>query len=700
MNLAFLSIGSKITDSIQDFFYQIIWEIIRAILMIIDEIQTAFYILAGVKSIPVAMDGAETEISLLEYLFGITRVSNGNEFVYHFDFGLNNRMMQVYFGMLMLFAVLFVFAIVCSAVKISMNKQDKEALPSMGKLLWKSVQAIGIVLFMPILIAILIVFMGIIMRYLDGLFNLRLLQSDNDGNILSIGQAIFKSNCDSYVPSEQQMDWTKINWSNFSYVQFKDFVGDISHFNFFLAVLTSCCCLVGLAMGSIMITERIINIALLFLISPIIVSTIPLDDGKRFETWKDNMTAKLTTVAGNVLSIYIFLYIIQVFGNKLLGSLDNTHRFTMQLVFLVVAVSGAFSCAKGGTLIAGLVSSNQGQQEGMSFMASSKLLSMGGSIAGKAIGAAAGVTGLKALGNSLKGNSNGGTQNGTGSGDDVGTATKDTTSPSDNFNRTLSSNARSSATSESNESKGLVGRARGAVSTASDVGNQILGKVGNTAASGVHMLTVPGLLKSGIGIAAVGVGGVAMIGGGIFNVAKKGIRNLGGDYKPGSNKKFSGLSRNEAKDRGMTSAERREYNSNARNMNRLESRLAKADSRLNKAYQTQDKLDVKAQRAENKAVYKSTDTNDKQQKRLNDRATRLKNNANQNRESRTKGAEKTYSAVERLQNNYAKKQEELLKPKTTTNSTQGSVGNNNGQINRVKEHLKKNNNNNQGGNDK
>ena len=520
----FLGIGESIANSIQDFFYSILWSIIKTILTVVDEIQNAFYILSGVKGIPYKIDGVDAEMSLLEGLFGITRTNEGGGYKYHFN--LQSPVHQAFIGMITIFIIIFVFSIIASIAKISMNKQDKEAMPSMGKLLWKSMQSIGIILILPVMICLFVALMGLIMRYIDTLLGASLLGGDG----ASIGTSIFTSNVDNRFMGKFQNQGYKI-----SYKELIDKIENRDNFQWFLCLLSGSCCLVGLTMGSVTVTERLINIVLLYLVSPVICATNPLDDGKRWETWKDTFTAKLTTVAGNVISIYIFLYIIQFFGNELLSKCSedsgDVSSFTLKVVFMLIAISGAFCCAKGGTLIAGLVSSNQGQAEGMSFLASSKLLSMGGQIAGKALGAAAGITGVKALGDKLAGKGNGssgsaGSSGGSGSSggtaaSDAGTATKADQAPANNYNNTqalkksmnqsgsggASGVAQQSANNQGSSAKGA-NPISAAVNGATTGATKALNAVGSGAKKVRGALTVPGLMKLGIG-AAAGVGALA-----------------------------------------------------------------------------------------------------------------------------------------------------------------------------------------------
>lgn len=603
----FLGLFSDIGESIADFFYSILWLMIRTIFSVIDTIQEAFYIITGVETITIPIVNSETgetvdtQLSLLEGLFGISR--NGT----HYSYNLGNPVHKAFLGMLALFTVLLVFCIVCSIIKISTNKQDKESMPSMYKLLWKSVQAIGIVLILPVFFVLILSFMGLIMKYIDSNLNLNLLSGAS-----SIGQNLFKANTNSSVYEYVSQGSNGWNY-NLSYDAMKSLIDGRGNFNFFLALLSSCCVLVGIAMCCITVTERLINIVVLYLIAPVICATIPLDDGKRWENWKDTVTSKVTTVGGNVISVFAFLYIISYFGSAFLGT-SSANPFLMQIIYLLIAISGAFSCAKGGTLIAGLISSNQGQAEGMSFLASSKLLSMGAGLAGKALGAAAGMTGLKQMKNKMSGGQNGmaalsgagGASGGTGGGrlgggsgggNDAGTASKNDLSASNNFNNTQGLKAASASNNSgggnASESSGnAVGKALGAVNKGT---NKVLGAVGGAASTVKNALTVPGVLKLGTGVAVAS----AMLGAKGLKAAYKGtgLKALKNAVTRNSAErrgtKYENMSRKEAKAKGMNSVQRQAYNKTANNM-------FKADKNLNAGYQNQDKLNARIGKEEKK----------------------------------------------------------------------------------------------------
>lgn len=439
-----------IEDSIQEFFYSLLWNwILRPLLDLIGIIQDAFGFLTGIK--PIILDDNQS-VTFLEAMFGFTREefnSANGQTVTKYYYNFNTPVHRAFMYMMLVFVVILVLCMVTSYIKILMNRQDKEVAPSIDKMLFKCLQAFLLVLVMPVAVTCAIGLVGFIMSFIEEMITSTF---SGGGDSITIPNAIFKSNLKKEVIDKVEsvpefvinydIDWKTLKNRYLKATGSLDY----GNFNFFIALLSTCCTGVGLAMACITVTERLINIIVLYLVSPCICGTIPLDDGKRWENWKDIMTAKLVTVAGNIISVSVFLYMIQFFAGAILNNLPEGQKltFTMQITFLFIAISGAFCSAKAGTLIASIISANQGQQEGMGFLASSKLLSMGGALAGKALSAVAGLTGIKSLKNALGNNSGGGAnqlanafnnQGTTGAGGGVGALTNQGLNSAQNFNQ-------------------------------------------------------------------------------------------------------------------------------------------------------------------------------------------------------------------------------------------------------------------------
>lgn len=494
-----------IEDSIQNFFYELLWNwILRPFLDLIGIIQDAFGFLTGIK--PITLENNQS-VTFLEAMFGFTREefnSSSGQTVTKYYYNFNTPVHKAFMYMMLVFVVILVLCMVTSYIKILMNRQDKEVAPSIDKMFFKCLQAFLLVLVMPIAVTCAIGLVGFIMSFIEEMITSTF---SGGGDSITIPNAIFKSNLKKAVIDKVGNDNISfdISWTDFK----KDYLKatgslDYSNFNFFIALLSTCCTGVGLAMACITVTERLINIIVLYLVSPCICGTIPLDDGKRWENWKDIMTAKLVTVAGNIISVSVFLYMIQFFAGAILDNLPEGQKltFTMQITFLFIAISGAFCSAKAGTLIASIVSANQGQQEGMGFLASSKLLSMGGALAGKALSAVAGITGIKSLKNALGNNSGGNqlanvsnNQGGTGASDGVGALTNEGLDSSQNYNQNRLGGV---AGNVLRAKQGINNGIRSAGREVGNVGRKVLG-----AMSLPNVLATAGGIVAGLGISGI-----------------------------------------------------------------------------------------------------------------------------------------------------------------------------------------------------
>lgn len=406
MGIFRIPISNALIDGIVDALLSLVWSILTGLMWIVDQLQTAFFFITGVDKLPLSMNGSQVELTLLELLFGISK--NGEAL----DFTM--PLHQVYIGMLGVFAIVFVFFIVCSIVKIQINRESRENLPSMRKMLWKCACAFFIVILLPLIFCLLLSFSGVFMETLINLLKLDLLAGDSE---LSISECLFKASL-SPEAFEKLSDPSKISWMNpdgsaMSYEQLLATYGD-GGVSFILLLIAVCCCLIGIGSSVLSVAERLINIALLYVVAPVVIASIPLDDGRRWESWKDTTTVKILTAAANVISIYIFIYIMKEFGNVILNGQGNT---IFSIVYIVIAISGAFGCAKAGTVLATLISANAGQQEGMSFLGTQAMLRTAGSLAGGVLKGAAWLTGLNKLTNQNGNNAtttNGGTGGGIG----------------------------------------------------------------------------------------------------------------------------------------------------------------------------------------------------------------------------------------------------------------------------------------------
>lgn len=128
--------------------------------------------------------------------------------------------------------------------------------------------------------------------------------------------------------------------------------------------------LIGI-MGTVVVVfvKRIFDVLLLYIVSPLFVATIPLDDGEKFGKWKEMFLGKLFTGFGSIIVMRLYLIIapIVMSGDRLqfevtqnFGQSSDELTYIIKLVFLV---GGAFAMMKAGPMVTSLISYQASQDE-------------------------------------------------------------------------------------------------------------------------------------------------------------------------------------------------------------------------------------------------------------------------------------------------------------------------------------------------
>lgn len=292
-------------------------------------------------------------------------------------------------------------------------------------------------------------------------------------------------------------------------------IGDsATSYKYIVVIIVTAIMFWTMGIATIGLAERLINIVFLYLVSPVMIGASPLDGGERLNIWKDKVIVKCFGVMGSILSMYIFLLILGVVGNIVDTYQGNEHgHFILTAVFAIVCIAGAMMCYKGQQLFASLISHNQGQEEGLSAMATNNLASKGLGIAGAGIGAAAtgAFMGAKSLANKGLGISNPSiSQVGKSGGAMTGGALNKASASGGMLNSALQSKSASSggtmAGATGSAGTGLLNSAsQGGVSAKINSGLQ-------KTAGGIRKVpVVGGLLATGLGLGAAAVKGTGKL---------------------------------------------------------------------------------------------------------------------------------------------------------------------------------------------
>lgn len=292
------------------------------ICLLIDFIKTIFYKLCGIESVEIEGEQGDLLSNLLESDI-IKRV-----FLTIFIIG---------------FILLIVFTILAI---IKSNYQEKQ---NWKTVLSKTGQAFIIMLLIPFTVIIGVMLTNTIMSSINQAMNVY--PSSGQGTIggqflITIGHDAYKGLIDQ-SQAEAMFVSGELNYAKLSVV--KQYY-DITELNYVIGLLGSLVMLIMFVISAITFVQRIFDIVLLYIISPVSISTIPLDEGNRFKVWKDMLISKILSAYGIILVMNLFFLIIpQVYQIKFF---DNS--FQNGVVYILFLIGGSFAVTKASRVISQL----------------------------------------------------------------------------------------------------------------------------------------------------------------------------------------------------------------------------------------------------------------------------------------------------------------------------------------------------------
>lgn len=292
------------------------------ICLLIDFIKTIFYKLCGIETVEIEGEQGDLLSNLLESDI-IKRV-----FLTIFIIG---------------FILLIVFTILAI---IKSNYQEKQ---NWKTVLSKTGQAFIIMLLIPFTVIIGVMLTNTIMSSINQAMNVY--PSSGQGTIggqflITIGHDAYKGLIDQ-SQAEAMFVSGELNYAKLSVV--KQYY-DITELNYVIGLLGSLVMLIMFVISAITFVQRIFDIVLLYIISPVSISTIPLDEGNRFKVWKDMLISKILSAYGIILVMNLFFLIIpQVYQIKFF---DNS--FQNGVVYILFLIGGSFAVTKASRVISQL----------------------------------------------------------------------------------------------------------------------------------------------------------------------------------------------------------------------------------------------------------------------------------------------------------------------------------------------------------
>lgn len=300
------------------FFQEFIFSIILWVLRMIEGILEIFNILLGINII----NANDEKEEIISYLIN------------------DSKILTIFISIFFITIFLCLIFIIASIIKNMLtNKQNISSIIS------KFFTSMISTLIVSIIFIIIISISNVLLNLLINILNID--QSQN------ISKLIFDNCVVNYFNyySINEIDFSTITTSNLLgsysfnnnliYPSSWDLNGMINpnNFRYLPSLITSIIVLTSLLISIITLIKRIYKIVLLYIILPLSLSTIPLDDGLRFNNWRRELLKQLLIIFSITFSLNIFYLILPILLN--INISENITSYSKSLINLLIISSGS-----------------------------------------------------------------------------------------------------------------------------------------------------------------------------------------------------------------------------------------------------------------------------------------------------------------------------------------------------------------------
>ncbi len=134
--------------------------------------------------------------------------------------------------------------------------------------------------------------------------------------------------------------------------------------------------MIAMVVAIINLAKRIYEIVLMYIIMPVSMATLPLDDGAKFKMWRETFVTKIILAYGTVFSVNIFISLLPLLSRM---HIDGVGSFGNSMFVIFMIIGGAMVIPAGQNLFARLFGTADDMHAGGSFLHSAFY---GGRIAG------------------------------------------------------------------------------------------------------------------------------------------------------------------------------------------------------------------------------------------------------------------------------------------------------------------------------
>lgn len=344
LQLVFGTLWDAIVTPILDFFYRGIYAIYSGLLWIVELVEQGFDVLIGLQNISYLDEasGEVMETTLLNYII--------------FDDSIRNVLIAVTLIAMVLCIAFSIYSVMRSSLDF-----DFENKRPVGKVMTMTAKSMLTFLMIP-----LIVWVGLNLASHALVATATALSG---GQPTSISDTILAISSMDASRGDAAFALTNEPWSGLMDGSSNAFTFaldvHISKIDYLVGFVSAIFCLIIMIMCLFTFIRRIYDIVVLYIVSPYFASTMVLDDGQKFSSWRDTFIAKVLIGFGSAIGMRIFLMLvpiimgdeIQLFDSTLMNA---TGGYVLKLIFVL---GGMYAVYKSSSLLTSIVNSRVGSEE-------------------------------------------------------------------------------------------------------------------------------------------------------------------------------------------------------------------------------------------------------------------------------------------------------------------------------------------------
>ncbi|MBQ9448860.1 MAG: hypothetical protein IJU60_03200 [Acholeplasmatales bacterium] len=308
--------------------WDLLYGISKSIFSIIDGLLSCANMLCGIE--PIKYQGAE-----MDFMTFLLR---------------NKNISYAFIGAVMVGVVLVVIFAIFAILRSMASEKDSMTPTQIYVKVGKTMLTF---IFIPVAMAVLIYFTNVLMQ--------TLYKATLGGSPDGLGRFLagaFGQDCRKGGVPENFYLSSDFNYKSTS--NMREYV-NLNDYDFFFSWIAGIAILLSLASSILMFVDRAIALVILFIASPISLSTSVLDDGQRFKLWRDQFLVKFLTGYGCIIGLNIYaLVVAAITTNDLVFFENGTLNDIMKIAIIV---GGSVSMNRLMALVGNLISQGAGSNE-------------------------------------------------------------------------------------------------------------------------------------------------------------------------------------------------------------------------------------------------------------------------------------------------------------------------------------------------